>query len=306
MFRRAILNIVSIGRLSQMEETNRKLESQLRKFSKPSKVLASVCFLLFVSFVTFSSWPTSQPFKALPSNNVIPYIPKPVNELDWLLGPIQELWKNGQLLFSEGQNEYPLAVSPKIYEPILRTETETKYTHRNTGGTPTNQKPYKSRLIPDHTMDYAPPEDLLISLPQHEWPAGVNSTQIHSDFIHFLKNQSVSKELTVSPFNRGNKGRPMMLRFPPSDNPLYIKYLNETSFIFDSLQPQFQQKPQNLFVVTLDHAIWVPSRSTPNQTLSLIFPNHNEYVPSNYLSWTRWDCVVTGYQEFLTPIPSNY
>ena len=265
---------------------------------------------MFVSFIAFSSWPTSQPFKALPSNNDIPYIPKPVNELNWLLGPLHQLWKSGLLLFSGEQEKYELAISPKMYRPTLHTqfvtETETKFTHKNTEDIPNNQKPYKSRIIPDRTMDYTIPENLIISLPEQEWPAGVNSTQIHSNFVQFLRNQSVSKELTIPQYPKGHKSGPIMLRVPPSDNPLYYKYLNETSFIFDSLQPEFQQKPQNLFIVTLDHAIWVPSRSTPNQTLSLIFPNHNGYVPSNYLSWTRWDCVVTGYQEFLTPIPSNY
>ena len=261
---------------------------------------------MFVSFIAISSWPTSQPFKALPSNT-IPNIPQPVNELDWLLGPFHHLWKSGIMLFSSEQEKYELAISPKLYKPTIpQTPAVDNNKQRNTEGPPTNQKHFKSRIIPDHTMDFTIPEDLIISLPQQEWPPGVNSTQIHSDFVHFLKNQSVSREMAVLQNNNENKGRPIMLRFPPSDNPLYYKYLNETSFIFDSLQPEFQKKSQNLFIVTLDHAIWVPSRSTPNQTLSLIFPNHNEYIPSNYFSWTRWDCVVTGYQEFLTPIPSNY
>ncbi|KAI6660346.1 Transcriptional activator hacA [Oopsacas minuta] len=300
------------GRLSQIEETNRKLETQLAKFSKPSKILASVGFLMFISFMAFSSSPISPGLTALPghpvNNTNIYYIPETVNELQWLLRPAHQLWKSVNTLFySEEKYELALPHKHKYIPPVNNDNKEQYPIDTNTPSVPQKfayDNRFHSRVISDRTMEYTLPQDLIISLPEQEWPPGLNSTHIHSDFVHFLKNQSLTKELTVSQNNYGGKNRPMMLRYPPSDNPLYMKYLNETSFIFDSLEPEFHQKPQNLFVVSLDHAFWVPSRSTPDQTLSLIFPSHKEYVSSNYFSWTRWDCVVTGYQEFLTPIPA--
>ena len=269
---------------------------------------------MFISFVAFCTWPTASAPNALLSstsinvnnNNNLNSIPDTLNELQWLLQPANEIWKNLNSLYY-GEEKYELTVRRNSL-PIMKTNNNNNNNNKDdiidSSSFSYAENRYKeSRILSDRTMDYTYPDNLIISQPQQEWPPGLNSTQVHSDFIHFLKNQSVTKELTLSPRTHGGKSRPMLLRVPPSDNPLYLKYLNDTSFIFNSLQPEFQQRPQNLFVVSLDHAFWIPSRSTPNQTLSLVFPNQRDDETPNYFSWTRWDCIVTGYQEFLTPLP---
>ena len=260
---------------------------------------------MFVSFIAFSSWPVApgphltHPYAPLNyehKSRMLTSLPaQPVDELHWLLTPLYQLWNRASWLFKNDGEKYELATSTKArysYASEKYTDREEDFLERTT--------PFRrsESLLTERSRD-----NLILASPQQEWPAGLNSTQMHSDFVHLFKNLSISRDYAVSARNTG-MARPMMLRFPPDGIPIFNKYLNETSFIFDSLQPEFKKRPQNLFVVALDHALWIPSHSTPNQTLSIILPSPRDI--DNYFPWLRWDCIVTGYQEFLTPIPSNY